>query len=105
VVQEALTNSLRHSARTGVTVTLTYGADALDIDVADSGGNGHPGRVTDAVNGSSVDGVSAGGYGLVGMRQRVELLGGLLAVGPAAGQGFRVRARLPVAEQTGRAAR
>jgi signal transduction histidine kinase len=35
----------------------------------------------------------------------VELLGGLLAVGPAAGQGFRVRARLPVAEQTGRAAR
>jgi signal transduction histidine kinase len=110
IVQEALTNSLRHSARTGVTVTLTYGADALDIDVADSGGNGHPGRVTDAVDGasvdgSSVDGSSVDGYGLVGMRQRVELLGGLLAAGPDAGQGFRVRARLPVAEQAGRAAR
>jgi signal transduction histidine kinase len=39
------------------------------------------------------------------MRQRVELLGGLLAAGPDAGQGFRVRARLPVAEQAGGAAR
>jgi signal transduction histidine kinase len=110
IVQEALTNSLRHSARTGVTVTLTYGADALDIDVADSGGNGHPGRVTDAVegapvDGSSVDGSSVDGYGLVGMRQRVEMLGGLLTVGPDAGRGFRVRAWLPVAEQAGRAAR
>jgi signal transduction histidine kinase len=120
IVQEALTNSLRHSARTRVTVTLTYGADALDIDVADSGGNGHPGRVTDAVegppvdgssvdgssvDGSSVDGSSVDGYGLVGMRQRVEMLGGLLTVGPDAGRGFRVRAWLPVAEQAGRAAR
>jgi signal transduction histidine kinase len=109
-VQEALTNSLRHSARTRVTVTLTYGADALDIDVADSGGNGHPGRVTDAVegapvDGSSVDGSSVDGYGLVGMRQRVEMLGGLLTVGPDAGRGFRVRAWLPVAEQAGRATR
>jgi len=45
------------------------------------------------------------GYGLVGMRQRVEMLGGLLTVGPDAGRGFRVRAWLPVAEQARRAAR
>jgi signal transduction histidine kinase len=45
IVQEALTNSLRHSGRTRVTVTLTYGDDGLDIDVTDAGGIGHPGAV------------------------------------------------------------
>jgi signal transduction histidine kinase len=97
IVQEALTNSLRHSAHTRVTVTLTYDADALEVDVADTGGNGHAARATDTVDGSSAE-----GYGLVGMRQRVELLGGMLVAGPDGGAGFRVRARLPVAEQAGR---
>jgi signal transduction histidine kinase len=46
-----------------------------------------------------------GGYGLVGMRQRVEMLGGLLAAGPDARDGFRVSARLPVAEHAGGSAR
>ena len=58
-----------------------------------------------AVEGAPVDGSSVDGYGLVGMRQRVEMLGGLLTVGPDAGRGFRVRAWLPVDEQAGRAAR
>jgi len=103
IVQEALTNSLRHSGRTRVTVTLTFGADALDIDVVDVGGNGHPGRVPDER--SPGEGAPVGGYGLVGMRQRVEMLGGLLAAGPDARDGFRVSARLPVAEHAGGSAR
>jgi signal transduction histidine kinase len=103
IVQEALTNSLGHSARTQVTVTLTYGADVLDIDVTEPGENGHPGPVPDLRG--PVEGAPVGGYGLVGMRQRVEMLGGLLAAGPDASEGFRVRARLPVAQHAGRAAR
>jgi signal transduction histidine kinase len=103
IVQEALTNSLRHSGRTRVTVTLTFGADALDIDVVDVGGNGHPGRVPDER--SPGEEAPVGGYGLVGMRQRVEMNGGLLAAGPDARDGFRVSARLPVAEHAGGSAR
>ena len=108
IVQEALTNSLRHSGRTRVTVTLTFGADALDIDVDDVGGNGHRQLVPDEPGPderSPVEGSPVGGYGLVGMRQRVEMLGGLLAAGPDAREGFRVSARLPVAERAGRSAR
>jgi signal transduction histidine kinase len=108
IVQEALTNSLKHSGRTRVTVTLTFGADALDIDVDDVGGNGHRQLVPDERGPderSPVEGSPVGGYGLVGMQQRVEMLGGLLAAGPDAREGFRVSARLPVAERAGRSAR
>ncbi|MFL6097738.1 MAG: sensor histidine kinase [Blastococcus sp.] len=92
IVQEALTNSLRHSGRTGATVTLVYGDDGLDIEVTDAGGNGHPGPAARDPG----DGPPAGGFGLVGMRQRVEMLGGGLAAGADGDGGFRVRARLPV---------
>jgi signal transduction histidine kinase len=102
IVQEALTNSLRHSGRTLVTVTLTYGDVALDIDVADAGGNGHPGQVLAAHDVAKEPPV--GGYGLDGMRQRVETLGGGMAAGPDAGEGFRVTARLPMTERAGRPA-
>jgi signal transduction histidine kinase len=99
IVQEALTNSLRHSGGSRVTVTLTYGDDGLDIEVADAGGHDRPETVRpprDPGDATAVD-----GYGLVGMRQRVELLGGGLAAGPDGGEGFRVTARLPVVERTG----
>jgi signal transduction histidine kinase len=97
IVQEALTNSLRHSGRTRVTVTLTYGDDGLDIDVTDAGGIGHPRPVPGARDPG--DGSPEGGYGLAGMRQRAEMLGGGMAAGPDGEEGFRVTARLPMAER------
>ena len=83
IVQEALTNSLRHSGRTLVTVTLTYGDDALDIDVADAGGTGSTERVQ---AGDAEDAPPVGGFGLVGMRQRVERLGGGMTAGSDGGE-------------------
>jgi signal transduction histidine kinase len=88
IVQEALTNSLKHAGPTRVTVVLDYEAECLGVEVRDIGGgpgpNGHP----------------SPGYGLIGMQQRVAMLGGELVAGPAAGRGFRVSARLPVREST-----
>ena len=89
IVQEALTNSLRHSGGSGVTITLDYGDDSLDIDVTDAGPTARTSSAPPA------RGSPDPGFGLVGMHQRVELLGGGLAAGPVGG-GFRVRARLPL---------
>jgi signal transduction histidine kinase len=99
VVQEALTNSIRHGGRTAVTVTVTYRKDALGIDVRDAGADDHPGPAPGT--GDPADGTALGGYGLIGMRQRLELLGGELVAGPDGGRGFRVTARLPAAEGLG----
>jgi signal transduction histidine kinase len=98
-VQEALTNSLRHSALAPVTVTLTFDAEALDIDVADSGADDSSPDVGSAGQEPPVD-----GSGLVGMRQRVEMLGGRLTAGFSGNGTFRVRAWLPVAPHTERSA-
>lgn len=81
IVQEALTNSLRHAGPTQATVTLTYAAESLGVEVRDQG----HGAATSSVP----------GYGLIGMRERATTLGGDLAAGPDAGEGFRVTARLP----------
>ncbi|HYY12027.1 MAG TPA: ATP-binding protein, partial [Kineosporiaceae bacterium] len=85
VVQEALTNTLRHAAATRVDVRVRYLADAVEVEVVDDG------------RGSAV-GTSGGrqGLGLTGMRERVALHDGELEVGPRPGGGFRVRARLPL---------
>ena len=86
IVQEALTNVIRHAAADHAVVTLAYSADALEVTVLDDG-SGPPPRV----NGSS------GGHGLVGMRERVTLFGGQLETGPRGeGDGYRVHASLPV---------
>jgi signal transduction histidine kinase len=79
IVQEALTNALKHARATSVTVALTYG-ERLDVEVIDDG--------TASTAGT--------GHGLPGMRERVALLGGELEAGRAAGGGFRVAARLPL---------
>lgn len=83
VVQEALTNVLRHAgAAATATVRIGYPPDAVTVEVVDTG-HGGPGMV----------GV---GHGVTGMRERAAALGGALEVGPLAAGGFRVFARLPV---------
>jgi signal transduction histidine kinase len=83
IVQEALTNTLKHVRDPHVSVALRYEERELRIEVRDDGGTG-----THASTG--------GGRGIAGMRERVELFGGTLAVGPHAAGGFGVHARLPV---------
>ncbi|CAA9324282.1 MAG: hypothetical protein AVDCRST_MAG07-1439 [uncultured Frankineae bacterium] len=81
IVQESLTNALRHGERTGTSVRLTFDEDVLAVRVEDAGTGAPP--------------AGAPGRGLVGMRQRAELVGGSLQAGPAAEGGFLVCARLP----------
>ena len=86
IVQEAVTNVVRHARGGPATVTVRYGPDALELLVADEGAAGA------ARNGA------AGGHGLVGMRERVALFGGTLEAGPRDDRGFAVRAVLPYPE-------
>jgi signal transduction histidine kinase len=87
IVQEALTNSLKHARGARAEVVVHYDDGALALDISDSGGarNGAPAVATPAT----------GGNGIVGMRERAALFGGELMAGPTA-DGFRVTARLPV---------
>ena len=86
IVQEALTNTLKHAGEAHARATLRYALDVLDIEVADDG------RASPDADG--------GGQGLIGMRERVQLFGGTLESGPRPGGGFLVRARLPLPEET-----
>ncbi len=86
VLQEALTNVLRHAGRVPTTVHLDH-ADGVTIEVEDAGGS------TGTATGLATPG---GGHGLVGMRERVAVYGGRLEAGPRAEGGFRVRARFPL---------
>jgi signal transduction histidine kinase len=83
--QEALTNVRRHSAADRVEMLLAYAQDGTTLTVQDHG----PGAPV-AVGGAG----DGGGYGLTGMRERAELLGGRLSAGPT-GDGFRVELWLP----------
>ncbi|CAM5660061.1 sensor histidine kinase [Streptomyces aurantiogriseus] len=92
VVQEALTNVRRHAADAAeVTVALRRDGDRLTVTVTDDGRGGT--RLPDAAHG--------GGFGLVGLKERVTALGGELWAGPRAGDGWEVRAEFP-AEPGGR---
>jgi signal transduction histidine kinase len=86
IVQEALTNVLKHAGPAAVSVHLDYRPDGLHLSVRDTGG---PGR--------SRQPAAGGGQGLIGMRERVTLFGGELSAGPQPDGGFAVQARLPVA--------
>jgi signal transduction histidine kinase len=86
VIQEALTNTLRHAHAASVKVRLRYAPDALEVEVTDDG-RGAAAALLEAPH---------HGYGLVGMRERVVMLGGEVTAGPRAGGGFEVRARLPL---------
>ena len=81
VVQEALTNALKHAGHATATVTLRYGENDVTIEVADDGAGGDK---------------EDGGHGLIGMRERIGVFGGSFAAGPRDSGGFAVSARLPL---------
>ncbi|HTT86596.1 MAG TPA: sensor histidine kinase [Acidimicrobiales bacterium] len=87
IVQEALTNVVKHAGPTSAHVVLRREGGALVVEVTDSGMG-----LTDG----SVDQVTSVHHGIVGMRERVALFGGSLTAGPRPGGGFQVVARLPV---------
>jgi signal transduction histidine kinase len=86
IIQEALTNALKHAGPARARVAIRYGRDDLDLEITDDG------RAT----ASEGRGDEGGGRGLIGMRERVGLFGGELSVGPRPEGGFGVRARLPL---------
>jgi signal transduction histidine kinase len=89
IVQEALTNMLKHAGEAEAEVTVRYGEATLELEVVDNGsGAGAPGR--------------GPGHGLIGMRERVALYGGVLEAGARNGHGYAVRARLPLDPDTSR---
>jgi signal transduction histidine kinase len=88
IVQESLTNAIRHAGPASATVSLAFTGTELAIEVTDNG------------LGSPVAAESSGGgHGLPGMRERAASVGGSLQAGPAPGGGFRVAARLPLRGQ------
>jgi signal transduction histidine kinase len=107
IVQEALTNTLRHGGKGArADVTITFGADAaacadeepngdggLTVEVVDTGA-GRSGRPFGSPSGGS-SGTPSGGQGILGMRQRAEVYDGTLEVGPLPDGGWRVLVRLP----------
>ena len=84
IVQESLTNAIRHAGPATAAVALGYARDELRIDVTDTG------------RGPALAASSNGGHGLAGMRERAVTVGGTLETGPGPAGGFRVAARLPL---------
>jgi signal transduction histidine kinase len=83
IVQEALTNALKHAGPAEAEVVVSYESGAVRLEVCDTGAGQAHGQ--------------GAGHGLVGMRERVAMFGGELEVARAGGSGFAVRARLPLA--------
>jgi signal transduction histidine kinase len=83
IVQEALTNALKHAGDARATVHVRYGAESLELEIVDDG-TGAPAPV------------ASGGHGLVGMEERVALFGGRLDAGRRPSGGFAVRVLLPI---------
>jgi signal transduction histidine kinase len=84
IVQEGLTNTLKHARASDVDVTVRYRPDELEIEVRD---NGQGSATSDGL-----------GHGLVGIRERVKLYGGEMTAGTATGGGFVLSTRLPISD-------
>jgi len=85
IVQEGLTNALKHAHASDADVTVRYRPDEVEIEVRDNGAGS-----------ATTDGL---GHGLVGVRERVKLYGGEMSAGRAPGGGFVLSTRLPIAEE------
>ena len=118
IVQEALTNVVKHARTNSCRVLIGYGQDELILEVTDNGaglsamtGAGVPGRslalagagqggggLAAEPGGAVLPAVSIGGsgHGIIGMRERVSLLGGEFSAGPLPGYGFQVSAHIPL---------
>ncbi|WP_173073813.1 sensor histidine kinase [Phytohabitans rumicis] len=86
IVQEAVTNTLKHANASAIEVRVRYHAAELEIDVTDDGRGAPPGAAAGV------------GLGLIGMRERVAAHDGTLTAGSRSGGGYRVRARFPLAQ-------
>jgi signal transduction histidine kinase len=93
IVQEALTNVVKHARAGSCQVLIGYGQDELTVEVTDNGA-GVPALVGAEPGGLGES--SLGGHGLIGMRERVTLLGGEFFAGPRSGYGFGVVAHIPL---------
>jgi signal transduction histidine kinase len=111
IVQEALTNVVKHAGPARARVSISYGAGAMEVEIVDDGRGFEP-RLT-AGNGARPDRASSPEpsidegtgsdvvrHGIIGMRERVVLFGGSLAVGPGPEGGFRVAVQLPLEHAT-----
>jgi signal transduction histidine kinase len=87
ILQEALTNTVRHAPNAKVDVAVNYGNEAVSLEIRNDRGDGD----------TAPD--PGGGHGLTGMRERVAAIGGRLDAGPEPDGGFRVRAVLPLVRQ------
>ena len=120
IIQEALTNVIKHAAAATACVKVSYEKGAVALEITDDGpgrtdggrgrgtGPGRPdggrGAGADRPDGPRADAVTSlfsTGHGIIGMRERVAVFGGEFAAGPRADGGFRVFARLPIPEVTG----
>ncbi|HTF08608.1 MAG TPA: ATP-binding protein, partial [Asanoa sp.] len=85
IVEEALTNVLKHSRPSTVAVALSFHTSALEVEIEDDGARPAP-----------IQRIPGPGHGILGMRERVTALGGVFEAQERAGGGFRVGARLPI---------
>ena len=94
IVQEALSNAMRHSPGSHVQVDVAYRADGLSLEVRNDAGS----RTVPVLVGSG-DGAAGGGHGIIGMQERAAMLGGSLDAGPTEDGGFQVTAVLPMSTE------
>jgi signal transduction histidine kinase len=88
VVQEALTNTVKHAAGASAAVTVDYAATHLRVEVTDTGGTPGTSRTTGSATGA--------GRGLIGLRERLAVYGGTLRTGPHRADGYRITALIPL---------
>ncbi len=89
IVQEALTNVIKHVGSSSANVTISYRPDSVTVEITDQGAGAPAARVPAPRSGS--------GHGIIGMRERVAVFGGEFTAGPGPDGGFRVRACFPIA--------
>ena len=95
IVQEALTNVIKHAGSSAANVTVSYRPESVTVEITDQG-QGAPAARVPAPRTGSGHGISSG-HGIIGMRERVAVFGGEFTAGPGPDGGFRVRACFPVA--------